>query len=76
VWLGAVLPAERELLISVVELASNPDILLSKLVDLVCTRLAVTLNLDRAFVLLGGWAGTARLGRFGCEPCPFTTIPV
>jgi hypothetical protein len=66
IWCGSVqcchLAAERELLISVVELASNPDILLSKLVDLVCARLAVTLNLDRAFVLLVERAGAVTSG--------------
>jgi diguanylate cyclase (GGDEF)-like protein len=46
------LAAEQELLISMVELASRPDISLFQLAELVCTRLAVALHLNRAFVLL------------------------
>jgi diguanylate cyclase (GGDEF)-like protein len=51
------LAAERELLISVLELASRPDISLFQLTQLVCTRLAVTLHFDRALVLLVELAG-------------------
>jgi diguanylate cyclase (GGDEF)-like protein len=54
--------AERELLISMVELASRPDISLYQLAELVCTRLAVTLHFDRAFVLLVEPAGEVTSG--------------
>jgi diguanylate cyclase (GGDEF)-like protein len=46
------LAAERELLISMVELASRPDISLFQLAELACTRLAVALHFNRALVLL------------------------
>jgi len=51
------LAAERELLIDVVDLASRSDISLFQVAELVCTRLALTLRFDRAFVLLVEQAG-------------------
>jgi diguanylate cyclase (GGDEF)-like protein len=53
------LAAERELLLSVVELASRSDISLSQVIELVCTQLALTLRFERAIVLLVERAGEA-----------------
>ena len=56
------LAAERDLLISVVELTSRPGSSLFQLADFVCTRLALTFHFDRAFVLLVDRAGEVTNG--------------
>ncbi len=54
--------AERDLLISVVELTSRPGSSPFQLADFVCTRLALTFHFDRAFVLLADRAAEVTNG--------------